>query len=373
MQRVEHPGIRATAKLISERYVWPGMQKEIRSWARACLACQQVKVHRHTNAPVGKFPSESPRLGHVHIDLVGPLPPSRGKTYILTMVDRATRWPEAVPIADVTTETVIDAFVERWVASHGCPASVTTDRGPQFTSISFAETLRTLGCAHHPTTAYHPQANGMVERFHRQLKAAISAVDEIHWTEALPMVLLGIRATLKTDLQASSAELLYGQPLRLPGDYFSTASDLLPHDGSYAKQLAARMRRMRVSNTRIQTHKVFVPAGLSTCSHVFVRIDATRRPLERHYEGPFRVLQRKDRVFIVERHGKRETISIDRLKVAFIEPSEADSLVTHRNAPAPPPPPDIPTPTPMPETLPRQTRSGRRVHWPRRLVESVFL
>lgn len=373
LHSISHPGIRATAKLIADRYVWPGMQKDIRNWARACLACQQAKVHRHVSAPLGQFPQVSSRLAHVHVDIVGPLPPSRGMVYLLTMIDRFTRWPEAVPIADVSAETITRTFIDRWIALYGCPVTVTTDRGPQFTSSTFTDTLRTLGCHHSTTTAYHPQANGMVERFHRQLKAALSAVDEIHWSEALSMVLLGIRASVKSDIDSSAAELLYGQPLRLPGDYFSSASDSLLYDESYAKRLASKMRRLRVSNTRMQNKKVFVPADLHTCSHVFVRIDATRRPLQRHYEGPFRVLKRKDRVFIIERHGKRETISIDRLKVAFTEPPDDDDDLTQpmvadtdTTAETTSRPTDDVNHSPIPPS--RCTRSGRHVHWPRRLT-----
>ena len=91
----------------------------------------------------------------------------------------------------------------------------------------------------------------MVERFHRQLKATSSAVDEIWWTDVLPTILLGIRTALKSDLQVSSTELLYGQPLRLPGDYFNHVDNSNPYDASYAKRLASYMRRIRISNTRV--------------------------------------------------------------------------------------------------------------------------
>ena len=72
------------------------------------------------------------------------------------------------------------------------------------------------------TTTYHPSSNGLVERFHRQLKAGLkSSLDPTHWTEALPMVLLGIRTSLKHDIGCCAAELVYGTTLRLPGEFFS--------------------------------------------------------------------------------------------------------------------------------------------------------
>lgn len=74
------------------------------------------------------------------------------------------------------------------------------------------------------TTAYCSASNGMVERFARQLKIAILCEATEHWTEVLPTILLGIRASLKPDIQASSAELVYGTPIRLPGDFFHRSS-----------------------------------------------------------------------------------------------------------------------------------------------------
>ena len=110
----------------------------------------------------------------------------------------------------------------------------------------------------------------MVELFHRQLKAAISAVDEIRWTDVLPTVLHGIRTALKSELQVSS-----GQPLRLPGDYFNHVDNSNPYDASYAKRLASCMRCIRVSNTRVTNRSSFVPSELASCSHVYLRIDGT--------------------------------------------------------------------------------------------------
>ncbi|CAH8464717.1 unnamed protein product [Dicrocoelium dendriticum] len=409
LHNIAHPGIKATAKLVSERYVWPGMQRDLTRWARSCLTCQQAKIQRHVSAPLGRFPSVSARFAHVHLDIVGPLAPSKGMVYILTMIDRCTRWPEAVPIPDVAAETVTRAFVERWVASHGCPATVTTDRGPQFESTTFNDLLKLIGCRRIRTTAYHPQANGMVERFHRQLKASLSAANALSWTEVLPMVLLGIRSALKADLRTSSAELVYGQPLRLPGDFFSVSPRITRYDANYARQLATSMRQYKLPDVREQPRKSFIPQDLQHCPFVFLRLDGLRRPLERPYEGPFKVLQRKDRVFIIDRHGKREAVTIDRLKVAHMEPeldedpcsSSEESTQpmmedsTASNIPDPkyhapskpstsaPPFPIEPTATSSAvppilrsdrtsKTTPssdshKSTRSGRRVHWPARL------
>ena len=92
-------------------------------------------------------------FNHVHIDVVGPLPPSGGCSYLLSMVDRYTRWPEAVPVPDVQTETLMRAFLYNWVARFGVPRLLTSDRVTQFTSAMWASMSATLGMKQAATTA----------------------------------------------------------------------------------------------------------------------------------------------------------------------------------------------------------------------------
>nr|VZI16370.1 unnamed protein product [Spirometra erinaceieuropaei] len=131
-----HPGIRASQKLLAERFVWPGMNKDVKAWAPSCLSCQRNKVQRHKSPP-GTFPSPDARFSHVHLDVVGPLPPSNVFTHLLTCDHRYTRWAEAIPLPNVQAETIVKAFVSRWVAVFGVPSTVTTDRGAQFESALF--------------------------------------------------------------------------------------------------------------------------------------------------------------------------------------------------------------------------------------------
>ena len=168
-----HPSGKATLAIIARSYVWRGMRCDVLRWASQCEACATSKMARHTRPPVMPIPSPSERFSQVHVDIVGPFSPDQGFRYLLTMVDRTTRWPEAAPIADRTTDTVLQAFLVHWVARFGIPDTVVTDRGAQFTSKTWKRTLMRLGAKVTTTTAYHPQANGMVERFHRTLKAAL--------------------------------------------------------------------------------------------------------------------------------------------------------------------------------------------------------
>jgi cleavage and polyadenylation specificity factor subunit 1 len=119
-----------------------------------------------------KIPSR--RFSHLHVDLVRPLPVSKnGEAHILTVVDRSTQWVEAVPLSSTTADSCASALISTWVSSFGVPAQITSDRGPQFAVAVWAAFCKQVGVKHVMTTAYHPQSNGMVERFHRQLKAVL--------------------------------------------------------------------------------------------------------------------------------------------------------------------------------------------------------
>jgi cleavage and polyadenylation specificity factor subunit 1 len=144
--------------------------------------------------------NESQRIQVVHIDLVRPLLTSAGYTYCLTAVGRFTHWPEVIPILDSTADTVARALLIGRVSCFGCPQTITTDHGRQFESQLFHSQAKLCGIHLSLTTAYHPAANGLVERFHWTLKAAIMCHSDQHWTEALLLVLLGICISFKADL-----------------------------------------------------------------------------------------------------------------------------------------------------------------------------
>ena len=216
---LSHPGTNGSHDIIRRRVVWPGMAKDVKRWARECVQCQRAKVHRHTRPPLKPIPTPTTRFHTVHTDIVGPLPESKGYRYLLTVIDRTTRWATAIPMKEITAEATTEAFLMGWVASFGAPKIIITDQGRQFESHTFQELLRYLGADRHRTTAYHPQSNGLCERFHRRLKDAIRAVQPSQWVDALPIILLTLRATAREEIGHSPAELVFGEDLRLSGQF----------------------------------------------------------------------------------------------------------------------------------------------------------
>ena len=194
------------------------MSSEILGRARVCSACHSSKVSRHIRAPLQRRDEPDRRFSSIHVDLVGPLPASEGMRYIFTIIDRYSRWLEAVPLPTMTAADCANALLHSWISRFGVPSDVTTDQGCQFGSDLWQELHKLLGIRSLRTTAYHPQANGMVERIHRVLKERIMARYPLaDWMVHLPLVLLGVRSAVREDSGTSPTELLYGTPLRLPG------------------------------------------------------------------------------------------------------------------------------------------------------------
>ena len=320
LHSLSHPGVKATQQLISARFVWPGMAGDVKRWTQACRECQRSKVTRHTRSPPAEFQAPDDRFSVVHVDLVGPLPPSEGQVYLLTCADRFTRWVEAVPLENIRAENVCRKFVETWVSRFGVPDVVVTDRGSQFTSSSWTALSERLGFTRRTTTAYHPCSNGLVERVHRTLKTALCSADAIHWVDSLPLVLLGLRSALKTDLGCSAAELVYGTTLRLPGDFVDHTVSAPPAVAAdYVARLRRTMSQLRHVPPRSPERPVYVPRELRDASHVLIRRDGYKPPLVPPYDGPFAVSRRTDKTVTVLRNGREDTIAIDRVKPAFIE------------------------------------------------------
>ena len=315
---ISHPGIRPTRKLIQHKYFWPQMRKTINDWAANCISCQKSKVYIHTKSPIIPIDIPSGRFEHIHIDIVGPLPISKGHKYILTIIDRFTRWPEAYALKDINTDTVIKTFIREYISRFGVPLTITTDRGTQFTSKMFDLLTKMLGSHTIHTNPYHPQSNGLVERFHRQLKAALIASDNsINWFDELPIILLGFRSSLKENLKCTPSELVYGQTLKIPGEL--VIKDNKPTDyPEMLSKLREYFDNVRSSVIHHGKQKAYIPKKIFECEYVFLKVIRPSK-LQAPYEGPFKVIERNEKSFKILIGNITKTVSIDLIKPAYLE------------------------------------------------------
>ena len=353
-----HPGIERTRQMIREKFVWPSMRADTARWSRECMHCQRSKVRRHVVPEIREFIVPNRRFAHLHADLTK-MPDSNGYCYLLTIIDRFTRWPAAIPLKDTTTESVIDALTHNWIASFGVPKAITTDRGSQFTSTLWEQLCNTWGIEVHLTTSYHPEANGLVERFHRRLKESLMAQcgeDTNKWFWRLPMALLAIRTTLKPDVGSSPAELVYGEGLAVPGE-------LLP-DVAFVEEDLTQQRKRMLGNLRVEVERLqptptsahrqprtYLPEDLESATHVFVRRGGHGHPpLTMPYVGPYKVESQTETGFKVHLPGRGvDEVALARIKPAHVDPEESDNGGSQPPSPQPPPPQAPPPQPPLPQ------------------------
>lgn len=302
---ISHTNKDSTLSQIQLNYTWPGMRKQVHEQVQNCTDCQSAKVTRHVKPPYKNLGTH-PKFAAIHVDFVGPLPSNEGKKYLLTIFDRATRWFSAYPTSTSSSEAAASCLV-RWISIFGVPEILISDRGAHFEAQLFQEVSRKLGIEKRRTSAYHPSANGAVERQHRRLKEALRAKSENaprNWLRNLPLVLLGLRNAISEDTGVSAAQSTFGRQLNIPGCIFEGEMDVLQ------EKLPPRMHR------RSNPH---VPDSLSTCTHVWILKPGMRPSLTRPYEGPFRVLSRnlQSNYFVVNVKGIEETIPMERLKPAW--------------------------------------------------------
>lgn len=324
VHNVGHYGLKATLRLIRSKYYWPQMTSHLRDWHKACPQCQRVKVHRHTQPPIGEF-EKCKKFEHIHVDLVGPLKPSNGYTYLCTFIDRTSRWVEAVPLRGVTAESVARAFYGEWIARYGTPLRVTTDRGPQFRSDLFLELSKLLGAQHIQTTAYHPQGNGLVERFHRRLKEMLMCYSQ-NWYCYLPSIMMGLRAAPRDRTGVSCAEMVFGQGLRIPGEMYQE-SKTEPDTTKFVQHLRKILSDLRPAPfEKRRKEKIFMHRDLANCKRVYIRVDRVRTSLEPPYQGPYTVLKRRKHYYELDIDGKKDTVSVTRLKPAYELDDESEEV-----------------------------------------------
>ena len=216
-----HLGVTKTKQRIWNDFVWPGICGDVRRYCASCDKCQRASPRGSTQrVPLGKMPIIDTPFDRVAVDLIGPIVPSseRGHKYIITIVDYATRYVEAKPLRSATSEEVAEALLEMW-SRLGVPREVLTDRGSQFVGELATEVNRLLSIKGLSTSPWHPQGNGLVEKYNGTIKSMLRHLCQEQpreWDRFLPALLFAIREVPQESLKFSPFELLFGRTVRGP-------------------------------------------------------------------------------------------------------------------------------------------------------------
>ncbi|XP_072909479.1 uncharacterized protein [Hemitrygon akajei] len=327
-----HLSIHESFKLEADRFVWDGSRK--RTLGQDLCALPDCKSP--VKAPLQQSQPTHRRLLHIHLHIIGPLPVSRGTRYIFTMVDRFTRWPEAVPLSDTSTESCARTLIANLIARFGLPTDITSNRGVQFTPGLWTALAQLLVSRLHHTTAYQPQSNGLVERFLWHLKLALMACHRgPNWTVEIPWVLMGIRTAPMVDLGTPTVEFVYGSRLTVPGELVPKAQGLENTPAAVLMRLRVKIGTMApVPTSRHGPTPSFTPKDLRGCEYVYIRRSMDRSPLQRTYKGSFKLIRHNGSRSVVEVGGWEETFTVDCLKLAhwYIEEPVSNRTVPARPA-----------------------------------------
>ncbi|XP_069163371.1 uncharacterized protein [Procambarus clarkii] len=216
-----HGGISKTFHRLAKGFYWPHMKEDVRHFCKTCHACQ---VAGKANQPVPKAPLYPiPSIGepfeHLILDIVGPLPPATsGVKYLLTILDRVSRYPEAIPLKTITAKVLVKQLL--WfISRYGLPKTIQTDQGSNFMSHLFRRQIADLGIRQVTSSAYHPESQGALERFHQTLKGMLRKFcydRQSKWVEELPYLLFAVRSVPNESLGISPFEMIFGHSVRGP-------------------------------------------------------------------------------------------------------------------------------------------------------------
>ena len=211
---------------MQQQFYWPTLRKDVSGYCRRCEACQKTSRVKPRHAPLIPLPIMDEPFQKIAMDIVGPLPrSSSGNQYVLVICDYATRYPEAVPMRAVDAESIAEELVKMF-ARVGIPGEILTDQGSNFTSQLLTEMYRLLHIRPIRTTPYHPQRDGLVERFNQTLKSMLrkfATQKEKDWDKLIPYVLFAYCEVPQRSTGFSPFKLLYSREVRGPLDVLQEA------------------------------------------------------------------------------------------------------------------------------------------------------
>lgn len=333
-----HLGVTKTFRKIFEHFYWPKMRNDVRKYCKTCHTCQ-VKGKPGPGVPPSPLipiPVMDEPFSRIVIDCVGPLPRSkRGNQYLLTIIDAATRYPEAIPMKNITTRNVVKALV-KFFTQVGLPVEVQTDQGSNFTSGLFEKVMKSLGITQYRSTAYHPQSQGVVERFHHTLKTMIRAYcleTGSEWDDAIDLLLFSIRDSVQESLGYSPFQLVYGHqvrgPLKVLKECWLDEENKIPA-ATYVESFKNKLRtaiayaHANLSEAQCKMKKNYDEANKVKLREfkkgdlVLALLPLLQQPLKSRFSGPYQVLKRTSNVNYIlatpERRKKKRVVHVNLLK-----------------------------------------------------------
>ena len=353
-----HLGMEKTHERLRTRFYWPGIKKAVEEYCRHCAECQLHSPKNVVPSPLIPLPIIDVPFQRLGMDIVGPLPKSsRGHRYILVLMDYATRYPEAIPLRTATGKAVARELFLLF-SRVGIANEILTDQGTCFMSQVLKEMCQLLQVGQVRTSVYHPQTDGLVERFNKTLKSMLRKLVETDgkdWDKLLPYVLFAIREVPQSSTGFSPFELLYG---RRPRGLLDLAKETWEQQPSrhrtlveHVEQMSARMEQVW---PMVRTHMEAVQKEQSRLYNrgaqvrefkpgdkVMVLVPTTECKFLAKWHGPYEVREKVGPVnYRVSQPGRRHLTQIYHINLLKqwreSVPVPVQALLTTRSSPQPP-------------------------------------
>ena len=346
-----HLGINKTYHKIINHFYWPGLKSDVSKYCKTCHTCQMVGKPNQTipKAQLQPIPAFDEPFSRILIDCVGPLPRTKsGNEYLLTIMCTSTRFPEAIPLRNIKTKSIVKALI-KFFTFVGLPKSVQSDQGSNFMSGIFQQVMHELGIKQFRSSAYHPESQGALERFHQTLKNMIRSYcfdTEKDWDEGIHLLLFAVRESVQESLGFSPFELVFGHsvrgPLKLLKEKFlsndETPLNLLQYVSDFRNRLS---RACEVARSNLKTSQGKMKARYD--NHVIDRkfkpgdkvlalLPIPGRPLQARYFGPYTIDKKtSDLNYIINTPGRRKNkqmCHVNMLKEYFDRDSSISKPIT---------------------------------------------
>jgi hypothetical protein len=332
---IGHHGLQQTCKLIHRaKKSWIGYYTDIHTMILNCPVCQKVKAQPIPNIILNKYHihGESP-MTDLSVDSIGPLPEDENHNkFILVIIDNFSKFVQLYATTSTTAQSYIQAILQH-MSIFGVMSSIRSDGGTQFTANICNRLADTLGFTHHIILAYHPQANGIVERKNAEIMKHLRALilvkqDRDKWSMYLPLIQRILNSTLDIQTGICPAELIFGSQLPIMAPLMADANHVeSPSLSDYVAQISEAMKILVSRSSQYLNKKKSLPIEIeSTEGHQFeigdyVLITYPTRPphkLSPIYRGPLEIVSKvRDDIFTLRDliSGKQMDFHVDRLRI----------------------------------------------------------
>lgn len=307
-----HLGFDKTYLAIRAKYYWPRMYKDIEDHVNDCLECHKAKrKYGNSTPPLHPIPVPPHSFYRLHVDIVGPLPPSTDKNYkyILVVVDAFSNWCESFPMQTQDAVEIAKILFEEIICRYGAPRVLVSDRGSNFLSKLVYAISERFQITRHHTSSFHPQSNSVVERVNGFLGQSLRTLcmdNQNNWAELIPAIMLSFRNAVSTSTGFTPYQVLFGRHMYLPIDTALIPKENLPANvKEFVDNLNAQLKLMnlivqanrtgqQIRQKEYHDKKAKEPAYCVN-QHVMLKKENIKvgqcRKLAPRFEGPYKIIQ----------------------------------------------------------------------------------